>query len=192
MSQKIIFSISNGKSFFILVPPDHLKATWYTKPSKKLNKFDEIFFVYETEIICIFLANDEELHIVLDILITALKKCLNDTKELELQKPAQCGNLGIYFNNNAMKDDHRYDFSRYWLFSTKEIQTWIYTLNNEIYIEISNSWRWLYLEPDLSDPNFISYDEFMKNYKPIAVEKISEETAQKWLEQCNRLMKKIE
>jgi hypothetical protein len=192
MSKKIVFPLAENKSFFILVPPVHVKATWYQEPSEDLNKFDEVFFMYETEMGCFFLANDEELHIILDTLITVLQKCLYNPNDLRLEEPAQCGRLGFYYNETTIKDDQGYDFSRYWLFSTKEVQTWIYALNKKMYIEISPSWRWLYNKPATSGPRYSSYEEFIKNYKRIALEEISHKTAQQWLKQCEMLLKEIE
>lgn len=91
-------------------------------------------------------------------------------------------------NNIPIKDP----FSQYWLFSTSnDLQTWIYTINKRIIIEISPSYPWHYLDPKDDEP-FETFEQFMKNYKPIAIHEISKETAQEWLKQAQDYLDIVE
>lgn len=69
--------------------------------------------------------------------------------------------------------------------------TWLYQRGSEIFLEITPVYPWHFSEPKPTD-QYYSYEEFIKNYKPLAVVEISKETAQRWLQQIEALLKIIE
>jgi hypothetical protein len=71
------------------------------------------------------------------------------------------------------------------------LQTWIY--NNEagdIIFEITPVYPYHYCDPE-EEPNFIPYEEWMKDYKPFLIRTIPKDVAQRWLEQTKLLLKQI-
>jgi len=60
-----------------------------------------------------------------------------------------------------------------------------------LYLEISSSYPWLFLDPEPSD-NYYSFDDYVANYKPIAVHEISRETAEQWIKQSEALLQSME
>jgi hypothetical protein len=71
------------------------------------------------------------------------------------------------------------------------LQTWIY--NNEagdIIFEITPVYPYHYCDPE-EEPNFIPYEEWMKDYKPFLIRTIPKDVAQQWLEQTKVLLKQI-
>lgn len=69
--------------------------------------------------------------------------------------------------------------------------TWLYNNSNgDIILDITPNYKWhfgdLDSEPE-DDPNFITYDEFIKNYRPYLSRIVPTEIAQQWLQQANEL-----
>ena len=65
--------------------------------------------------------------------------------------------------------------------------TWLYNKDNKIFLEITPVYPWHFLEPEPNE-QYYSYDEFIKNYKPIVTVEISKDIAKKWLEQTDELL----
>lgn len=81
-----------------------------------------------------------------------------------------------------------------WEGSKKNIRyvTWIY--NNragEIVLEVTPSYPYFFCDPE-DEPNYISYQEWIKNYRPYLITTISNETAQKWLLQAHEIINQIQ
>ncbi len=72
-----------------------------------------------------------------------MRKALSNL--LQLPNDIEIGNLGFYCNDHYYKEDYdSLDFSNFWLFSGKDIQTWLYNRNDKIYLEIAPSYPWLF------------------------------------------------
>jgi hypothetical protein len=82
----------------------------------------------------------------------------------------------------------------YILFSTSgetypSLATWIYNnKNGEIVFQITPQYKWHFDDPKDGE-NFITYDEFIRNYKPLFTGIISPAVAKKWLKKINALLK---
>lgn len=66
------------------------------------------------------------------------------------------------------------------------VSTWIYNDDNEnIIFEVTKNYKWHFtiLEGISEDPEFINYEEFMKDYKPLIHRVIPHNLAVQWLEQ---------
>lgn len=71
------------------------------------------------------------------------------------------------------------------------LATWIYNdVNGNIIIEITENYFWHHKDPDQGE-NYITYEEFMQNYKPYFISIISHELASQWIEQAEVLLKII-
>lgn len=109
-------------------------------------------------------------------------KELNNTKEWSMSSQDQ----------QMLNDDE--SLGEYILFSTPEsadpsLATWIYNnKNGEIVFEITPQYKWHFDDPKDGE-NFITYDEFINNYKPFFVTIISPSIAKKWIQQINALLK---
>jgi hypothetical protein len=187
------FIFSEQKYIEIYFPDSSNKINYFYKPTEKLHKFDEVMITYfdkEKEI----LLHKDTLDIALLSVIGQINKSF---EELDLPPEIQMGQM-VYALNESKKEYatetvgiyKNIDFSNYWVWSTAGgAQTFIYTFEGSLYLEIGKIYQWQY---DDNDIDLLFYQEFMKNYKPIAVEKISKKTAQQWLEQCTALLKQIE
>lgn len=60
------------------------------------------------------------------------------------------------------------------------INTWLYNSGTNIIFEVTPSYPWLFRDPEPRE-DFYSYEEFVKNYKPIFVQEMSRETLEEWL-----------
>jgi len=85
--------------------------------------------------------------------------------------------------------------ARYLIWGGGEFDTWLYNQNNKIYLEITPRYPWHFSDPtkevNFIPEDFISFDEWIKSYKPLALIEIDKTTAQQWLEQTKFLMKEI-
>ena len=69
----------------------------------------------------------------------------------------------------------------------KEYDTWLYNKDGEIYLEITPYYQWHFDEPQKNE-NFIPYEEFIKNYKPLVILKIDKGQAEEWLKIVSNLV----
>jgi len=74
------------------------------------------------------------------------------------------------------------------LLSSRQYETWLYNKNDNIYLEITPCYKWHHIKPKKNEKH-ISYNEFIKNYKPIAIVEIDKKIAQKWLKIIIKLTK---
>ena len=71
------------------------------------------------------------------------------------------------------------------------IDTWLYTKNGKIFLEITQYYTWTFDEPEPGE-NYITYDEFIKNYKPYIIREIPREIIQRWYDKTEKLIRIIE
>jgi len=69
--------------------------------------------------------------------------------------------------------------------------TWLYAEKDIITLKITPNYPWLFDTPQLYE-EFYSFDEFVRNYKPIAEFTLSPEIAKEWLDQAHFIIKTIE
>jgi len=183
------FQINQGAFIEILIPDTEDKFNYYYEPNNALHMFDEVTVILKKGNAEITLEIDH-----INEIVQSLRKSLQLTLANECQLPEQItlGELGICYNKNVSARTHnQIDYHRFWLFSLpKGPQTWLYSQDKKIYLEIVPSYPWLYsdLEEEQKKEGFIPFDEFMKTYKPIFVGEISQETAQHWIMQCDKIL----
>lgn len=72
--------------------------------------------------------------------------------------------------------------------SSQQYETWLYNKNGAIFFEITPLYKWHHSEPKKNE-KYISYDEFIKNYKPLVIIKLENKVAKSWLRTVSRLLK---
>ncbi len=149
------------------------KFNYYRVPSKKLDKFDEV------SLICEF--KEGEMLIVKDILDDILfglqfdlEKAVYDRLPIipdsiekgEMGKACIINQYRMDTEEKTYVENKTIDFSDYVFISGVDIQSWIYRdYYNNIYIEVSPLYPFSYRDIKEGE-KFISFDDFMKNYKP--------------------------
>lgn len=72
------------------------------------------------------------------------------------------------------------------------VETWLYNNDEgEIILEITPVYKWHFDDPEPGE-NYITYEEFMLNYKPILFRTIPKDVAQEWVDQAQNLLNIIE
>jgi hypothetical protein len=139
------------------------------------DKFDDVTVFFES--------NDGKICVFNDIIQEAIMKLHNGLKnQFELSADIEVGNLGEYYNiwannlDDMLEDDEEEGIPvlNYWIWSTRDFQTWIYRKNEKLYIEISPSYRWHFVEPT-KDEKIISFEEFQEHYRAYIIELSSEQ-----------------
>jgi hypothetical protein len=174
----------------------------------KLPDFESIFSTDDLEIffhgdnVKLQLSNDWASDAIVKLQVL-LKKSL--TNKLHINKKLK-NDLGYLWNERLhqktspdFKPSKKYTIwngLKYHLWATlddikKPNDTWLYNdINGNIILKITPTYKWhfgdLDSEPE-DDPNFITYDEFIKKYRPYLSRIISKEIAQQWLKQANEL-----
>lgn len=80
---------------------------------------------------------------------------------------------------------------KYWLWSTSSLignQTWMYNFSNKIVMEISRSYSGHFGEPNDDE---ISFEDFIKSYKPIVVIDLDRTVLEDWLTKCIDIINNI-
>ncbi|MBI2774572.1 hypothetical protein HYX58_01055 [Candidatus Dependentiae bacterium] len=189
-----IFKISEDSFIELYFPDLRNKQNFYCAPTSALHKFDEVTAQLNINHKTILL-QEGELRDMIWVLYRKLQRA--QQKTCELPNWIEIGDF-VRCLNESDKDDaeQRYkdiDFSNFWLWSMASgAQSFVYTRNGKIYLEVGYIYKWHSRERKDSDTDYIPYEEFIKNYKPILVQEITPEMAQEWSAQCESLIKQIE
>ncbi|WP_113672605.1 hypothetical protein [Vallitalea guaymasensis] len=130
----------------------------------------------------------------LSVLKKMLESALHD--ELEISSEIKRTSIGLWWNDytDSYDDDgviEEEDLTeKFWLWSTRYIQSWLFNNNGKIYLEISLSYPWHFVNPNEGE-KFISYQEFRSTFEPIVVIEILPERAKIIIEECNKLINNI-
>ena len=72
--------------------------------------------------------------------------------------------------------------------ANKYVNTWLYNNHDhQIILEITPLYKWSFNEREPEDSDFITYDEFMKDYKPLIHRVIPRDVAIIWLDQAMKV-----
>lgn len=183
----IDFQLNATQKICIVVPDFVDKINYYYEPTEEVHKFDEVkvcFFNLENKVeLC-----EDVLNEVLGAFYTAMQNALSGSIKLPHDiKPGDVGRLSNYAFRGVYDD---YSSSVLVWCSQKKVQTFIYRLEDRVYLEISPIYPWHFEDP-LPDEKYISFDEFMKEYKPYFVIEISQSVMQLWVEQAEIILKKV-
>jgi len=179
----------------VYIPEIDKKKNLYYTPSDKLHEFDEVIVTYEYLDKNVILSID----IIREVLLkmtTMLEQSLQD--KLVLPNKIKKGELGKSWNidtysllKNKIEEYEKDDvFEQHWLYSYKQIQTWIYNCDSEICVEVSPSYEWFFKESG-EHVDHLDFEAFLVSYKPLAFFCIDKKTAAGWKKQCDSLVKNI-
>ena len=196
MKTLIAFRISESQQIRIAINEQD-KINIYGYETNGLHVFDEVEAEYIHNNKVIILASDIAQYVI-ETFCTSLEMALKN--ELPLDSSLVVGKVGYFFSKKKYMTADESDesekkdgiFSQYWVWSSsKNIQMWLYNVDNKIYLEISPTYPWLFSDPD-EDESYISFDEYMKSYKPIIITELQEILVQAWIDQCHDLLQKME
>ena len=125
---------------------------------------------------------------------TALKEALNNRFTLH---PSIDKDIG-YMTNEYFHDSSKELFIRnnggkswigmnYLIWSPRGIGTWLYNKDSTILLEIAPFYKWHHIDPKRGE-DFITYAEFIKNYKPYFILELNRDIAQQWLNKTEELL----
>lgn len=163
------------------------KINYYYEPTEALHKFDEVT--------ACFINKDDEVELIQDVLnevlgsfFVALKNALsNSVPPLKDMRP---GDVGV-LSNYAFHDAYTGYASSVNVWCVKHVETFIYSLNNKIYLEIAPLYPWHNQDPAEGD-NFISFLDYMRDYKSLFVAEVPRDVAQQWLQQSEKILKQVD
>ena len=195
MKSLITFRIAESQSIQIIIDQQN-KINTYGYNVEGLHVFDEVEVQYIHSGKAIILTSDTAQYVV-ETFCGSLEMSLKN--ELLLDASLVVGKVGYFFSkkkymiadecNGQKKDDV---FSQYWVWSSsKNIQTWLYNRDNKIYFEISPIYPWLFSDPQ-EDEHYITFDEYINNYKPILLVELQKSLVQSWINQCHEALDKME
>lgn len=76
---------------------------------------------------------------------------------------------------------------QYLIGGTLDVDVWIYEKEGKIFFEITPIYKWHYRDPEPEAEGYITFGEFIKNYKPYVIAELSIETVREWLRQVEYL-----
>lgn len=190
---EIIFSISSREKLCIPISNPEYRQHVYSVGS---------IFLQRSGYGDVRLCEDRPFFCSIDDLAELLKKALNN--ELELAQIFKQKGVGYSYNEYLVgKDqDDTLDSNGYWIGNKYDLwyepelhtMTRLYAIDRKIFLDVSPFYPWTSLDEEEEQAmrfreGYIAYDEYMKNYKPIAILEISREVAHVWLEKSRELLR---
>jgi hypothetical protein len=97
---------------------------------------------------------------------------------------------GLFYKTS--KEGRKFWIGESYSLWNSSLDSWLYNdKDGNIIFEITPTYPSYYTEPETST-DYISYEEWIKSYKPFLIRKIPVEVARQWLDQANAILKKIE
>lgn len=144
----------------------------------------------------IFLIADDTIQSLLEEISVLLIKVLHNKLPINTNQ-----NIGMLWNEESHLlvngQDQRLVDLGFLLWSTPgdikpSLSTWLYNdKEGNIFLEVTPNYYWHFVDPLPDEKDYITYEQFMKSYKSLITTLISDETALKWLEQIQELLKVI-
>ena len=189
----IEFKITDSKSIRIHLPVKKIDITAFDYIIIYYIENNNILIIWEFDYI---VAGIRQMHASLSEALNENLNVFNQYREYD--KYIDYG-LGYYDNicSNKLwtkqKLENKYPLYYFGLWSTSYrigINTFMYNLNGDIYLEIAPFYKWNSDEPETEEElrEYTTFEEFMKNYKPIDIIKINRKTALKWKDQCKEIL----
>ena len=166
-------------------------------PPEEMFYMDKIFQKFYVNKTWYNLSHLDALGILRDRWIDILKAILAN------QRPLKIGTRGLGYEwNQITAQEIRYcDRGNYWwgisyivgggFNGEKYTSGWLYNdEQGQIIFEVTENYFW-HFEDESEGEHYITYQEFMKNYKPLITRIIPHEVARRWLAQCEHLLEQI-
>ncbi len=183
------FTMDNNCYFDVLIPEFPDKDNYFYQPTEKLHMFDLVTLIYRNNEKKWVIQEDNVEEIILSSHWASIR-ALEGTRVLPDHIPL--GHVSLHSSFDVQYETSKFNDSNLYLWSSaSSIQTWLYTRANKIYLEVSCTYPWSFVDPEPFE-NYFSFDEYVANYKPIAVHEINKETADQWIKQADALLKCME
>lgn len=163
-------------------------------------RYDEIQVILSAK-------NLKEIVLYEDFMIEALrafKRVLERALDNRLQlHPSITKNIGYVWNECLHDDEVPMELDAVgnsfwvgqkhliWNVRSSDAATWLYEKDVKFWLEVTLDYRWHFSDPKVGE-EFITYEEFMRTNKPIALFEVSRETLGEWLERVKELLKTVE
>jgi hypothetical protein len=182
----------NSMSITILEFENNGEVAFSVKGGKYYDAFSEVKIIFRQKGKEYIVFKDfiiEGIRSLKSSLIMAIESKLNANLENKKSMGLIWNEYVKNLNMDVITDD---PIEKYHVWSTTSdngIETWIYNLGDEIFIEISSIYEWNFGQAD--SINLKKYEHYMKNYEPIAVLEITKQTASCWLKKCEVILDKF-
>lgn len=176
MKTLITFKVNDNKYFEILSENE----------GNEFSQFDEIIILYHKD--------NESFVVFKDFACEGIKGFYSILQksikgDLQLDPSLQEKGVGYHWNDecrllNNATDSTEDLTSMYHLWSTTSEysnETWLYNISDEIYIEVSPTYKWHNLDP-IEGEIFIEFNQFMNNYAVHDIASLERNIAEKWLD----------
>jgi hypothetical protein len=156
-------------------------------------------FLRRTSYDDVLLAADRPLLCAIDELFYELQDLFEN--KLEAGPTLKEKGVGYMYNEHLFHrhDDvklpqENYSVGFIWKEPETQVITRLYTIDGKIFLDISPYYPWTsFDEEEMNEmrlrDDYVPYDEYMKDYKPVAILEIPREIARQWLEKSERLVK---
>ena len=132
--------------------------------------------------------------LAMEVLNNLLKRALDGRLHLHQSITKDIGYMtNEYFQDSTKELFILNDQEKSWIgldhlvWSPRGTGTWLYTKDSTILLEVAPLYKWHYSDPKKGE-DFITYEEFIKNYKPYFILKLNKDTAQQWLDKTEELL----
>ena len=179
--------INDKNSLMFFIPSDledKLNHLFY--PTEQINLFDVITIVLKTNDMAFELAEES-----IDFTIGTLYRTLKNIHELPTLY--KIGDIARIYNLDVYNEKEDF-FNNSWivLWSNQHTITHLYSQNGKVYMDISPMYPWLYEKPDDDVEDFFPFEDYIRDYKPIQIYELSQETIDQWRAQCSHFLKRVE
>lgn len=145
------------------------------------------------------LYDDIEIRYAIEKLNTLLTKALHNKLQLHESIQQDIGYLWNELLQDRLKllarvnqeGGNRWIGTCYLLWEIKGLDTWLYNKDEKIFMELAPVYKWHFDDPETGE-DYITYDEFIKDYKPYLIVEIDKKVAQQWLAKTEELMQIIQ
>ena len=181
--------INDKSSLTFFIPSDvEDKLNYLFYPTEVINLFDQITVVLKTDETALELAEDS-----IDFTIGSLYHNLKDISELpsiyKVGDVARLCNIDFYHESEDILD-----IPSCILWNNQQTMTFLYSQQGKIYLDISPRYPWLSEDREESkkSDDFFSFEDYIRDYKPIKIYELSQETIEQWRAQCSHFLKHVE
>ncbi|MBC2267057.1 hypothetical protein [Listeria farberi] len=182
MERVLEYNIDNKNSLTIYMDELTERIHWDTKIQIK----------YETENTNYLLWDDNMLEGIRTFK-TMLELALNNRLDMTAYSKYPIGYYeNIEYNEISMNKMETMSFEKPLLWSSiAEVgnETFLYNSKNKVILEVSPIYKWHFDEPKILK-DFITFDEFMKQYKPYIVQEISRDIVNKFISKSTEFLNK--
>lgn len=190
ISKSLFLSINNQDQFAFKLPCIIQELEFWDNITIKFKRDSSLEYIVYTK--------DNALHGI-RMLYHFLQKALAGKKEL----PSELKNQNLGYLWEEILADKITDYphtmientpvwigQRYLLWSVAQtcINTWFYSTDGELFFEISPGYIWMFREPEPQSEDFITYEEFIKNYQPLVISHVDRQRAESWLPQLEEIL----